>query len=100
MKTDEPLTEGFVSLLEPFVDSVVICHATALVVITTMYFEPGFAGGLGGIETTSAAFERNLRAKNPPEAAGHEGATEDKGARVFRTRRHIGGYPKRHIKPA
>lgn len=60
VKTDEPLTEGFVSLLEPFIDTVVICNATALVVISTMYFEPGFASGLGGIETTSAAFERNL----------------------------------------
>jgi AGCS family alanine or glycine:cation symporter len=60
VKTDEPLTEGFVSLLEPFIDTVVICNATALVVITTMYFEPGFARGLGGIETTSAAFERNV----------------------------------------
>jgi AGCS family alanine or glycine:cation symporter len=63
VRTDEPLTEGFVSLLEPFVDTVVICHATALVVITTAYFEPGFAnagGGLGGIEMTSAAFERNI----------------------------------------
>jgi len=59
VKTDEPLTEGFVSLLEPFIDTVVICNATALVIITTAYFEPGFAAsGLGGIEMTSAAFER------------------------------------------
>ena len=60
VRTDEPLSEGFVSLLEPFVDTIVICNATALVVVTTMYFEPGFASDLGGIETTSAAFERNL----------------------------------------
>lgn len=60
VRTDEPLTEGFVALLEPFIDTVVICHATALVVITTMYFEPGFAAGLGGIELTSAAFGRAL----------------------------------------
>ncbi len=60
VQTSEPLTEGYVSLLEPFIDTLVICQATALVVITTMYFEPGFAEGLGGIEMTSAAFERNL----------------------------------------
>jgi AGCS family alanine or glycine:cation symporter len=58
VQTDEPLTEGFVSLLEPFLDTIVICQATALVIITTTYFEPGFAVGLGGIEITSAAFER------------------------------------------
>ncbi len=60
VRTDEPLTEGFVALLEPFLDTVVICHATALVVITTMYYDPGFASGLGGIELTSAAFGRAL----------------------------------------
>lgn len=60
VKTDEPLTEGFVALLEPFIDTVVICTATALVIITTMYYEPSLAEGLGGIETTSAAFERRL----------------------------------------
>ncbi|MBW2282670.1 MAG: alanine:cation symporter family protein [Deltaproteobacteria bacterium] len=60
VRTSEPLTEGFVSLLEPLLDTIVICQATALVVITTEYFEPGFTSGLGGIEMTSAAFERNL----------------------------------------
>ena len=38
----------------------VICTATALVIITTLYYEPSLAEGLGGIETTSAAFERRL----------------------------------------
>jgi AGCS family alanine or glycine:cation symporter len=60
VRTSEPLSEGFVSLLEPFIDTVVICSATAMVVITTSYFEPGFAAGLGGIDITSAAFERRL----------------------------------------
>jgi AGCS family alanine or glycine:cation symporter len=60
VRTSEPLTEGYVSLLEPLVDTVIICQATALVIITTMYFEPGFASGLGGIEMTSSAFERNV----------------------------------------
>jgi AGCS family alanine or glycine:cation symporter len=58
VQTDEPMTEGFVSLLEPFLDTIVICQATALVIITTTYFEPEFATGLGGIEITSAAFGR------------------------------------------
>ena len=33
VKTKEPITEGFVSLLEPFIDTVVICTMTALVII-------------------------------------------------------------------
>ena len=60
VKTDEPMTEGFVSILEPFLDTIVICSATALVIVTTQYYEPGFADGLGGIEMTSEAFERNI----------------------------------------
>ncbi len=60
VRTNEPLTEGFVSMLEPFIDTVVICTLSALVIITTLYYEPGFTSGLGGIEMTSAAFARNI----------------------------------------
>ncbi|MDJ0868792.1 MAG: alanine/glycine:cation symporter family protein [Myxococcota bacterium] len=60
VRTEHPVTEGYVSLLEPFIDTVVICSATALVVITTRYFDPGFHEGLGGIEMTSAAFARRI----------------------------------------
>jgi AGCS family alanine or glycine:cation symporter len=60
VQTTEPVTEGYVSLLEPFIDTVVICTLTALVIVTTFYFEPNFDQGLDGIEMTSAAFERNL----------------------------------------
>jgi len=35
VRTKEPITEGFVSLLEPFIDTVVICTMTALVIIIT-----------------------------------------------------------------
>ena len=34
-KTDEPVSEGVVALVEPFVDTIVICTMTALVVIMT-----------------------------------------------------------------
>jgi alanine or glycine:cation symporter, AGCS family len=60
VRTNEPLTEGFVAMLEPFIDTVVICTITALVIITTLYYQPDFSTGLGGIEMTSAAFERNI----------------------------------------
>jgi alanine or glycine:cation symporter, AGCS family len=60
VKTHEPVTEGFVGLMEPFIDTVVICSLTALVIITTVY-EPGLAdAGMQGIELTTRAFETTL----------------------------------------
>ena len=64
VQTREPVTEGIVSLLEPFIDTMVICMLTALAIITTMHpdFDPNiltkYAGK--GIEMTSYAFERNI----------------------------------------
>lgn len=57
VKTKEPVTEGYVAMLEPFIDTVVICTITALVIIVTVY-EPGVtnAGGVTGVELTSSAF--------------------------------------------
>lgn len=63
VKTDEPISEGVVALLEPFIDTVVICTMTALVIIITNYggygAEFAFENGeqLGGITLTSSAFE-------------------------------------------
>ncbi|MEM7572588.1 MAG: alanine/glycine:cation symporter family protein [Bacteroidota bacterium] len=64
-KTDEPISEGVVALLEPFIDTVVICTMTALVIIITNYGGNGAMWayeGLDGqtiaqIDVTSAAFE-------------------------------------------
>ena len=72
VRTKEPVTEGFVSLLEPFIDTVVICTMTALVIVITgvlqvdpetgMYIwnaEAGriaTAGDVSGVQLTSAAF--------------------------------------------
>ncbi len=60
MRTKEPVTEGMVSLLEPFIDTIVICTITAMVVGTTAVANPGFAGDLTGIAMTSAAFESQI----------------------------------------
>ncbi len=57
VKTDEPVSEGIVALLEPFIDTVVICTMTALVIIFSGYYEPSVAAGLNGTELTSKAFE-------------------------------------------
>ena len=71
VRTKEPVTEGLVSLLEPFIDTVVICTMTALVIIITgqlvagpdgnyLLNEAGTAirtvGGNSGVSLTSAAF--------------------------------------------
>jgi len=34
-KTDEPVSEGVVALLEPFIDTIIICTMTALVIVMT-----------------------------------------------------------------
>ncbi|HRV62794.1 MAG TPA: alanine/glycine:cation symporter family protein [Albidovulum sp.] len=72
VRTKEPITEGFVSLLEPFIDTVVICTMTALVIIFTQQLvidpETGLyvmneatgriatVGDTSGVGLTSAAF--------------------------------------------
>ena len=53
-KTDEPVSEGIVALLEPFIDTVVVCTMTALVLIYTGYAMDN--QGLEGSQLTSAAF--------------------------------------------
>jgi len=53
-RTEEPVSEGIVALLEPFVDTVVICTMTALVIIFTGFAEN--TQGFEGVELTSAAF--------------------------------------------
>lgn len=54
VKTNEPASEGLVALLEPFIDTVVVCTMTALVIIITNNYDN--SGGLGGVELTSSAF--------------------------------------------
>ena len=71
VKTKEPITEGFVSLLEPLIDTVVICTMTALVITISgqlmMDPETGLfilnedggiktVGDTSGVALTSAAF--------------------------------------------
>ena len=59
-KTKEPVSEGYVGLMEPFIDTVVICTLTALVILTTVY-EPAMANGaIQGIALTSQAFSSTI----------------------------------------
>ena len=54
VQTQEPVSEGFVGLMEPFIDTVVICTMTALVIIITGR-HTGY--DLEGAQLTSSAFE-------------------------------------------
>lgn len=58
--TDKPISEGFVGLLEPFIDTVVICTLTGLVIVTTFPPETFMSDSLQGIELTSAAFQSKI----------------------------------------
>ena len=76
VKTKEPITEGFVSLLEPLIDTVVICTMTALVIVISQQLiidsesgkyvlnEAGTAiatvDGNTGVSLTSAAFASSI----------------------------------------
>ncbi len=53
VKTNHPPSEGFVALLEPFIDTVVVCTLTALVLIFTGMHE---VEGMAGAQLTSDAF--------------------------------------------
>ncbi len=58
VKTKEPVTEGLVALLEPFIDTVIICTMTALVItISGINAGPFDGSGLTGVNLTAAAFQ-------------------------------------------
>ncbi len=63
-KTDYPVREGIVALLEPFIDTIVICNMTAIVIIITgAYGNPEYAHFVtsnNGAGLTSAAFKEEL----------------------------------------
>ena len=74
VRTNEPVTEGIVSLLEPFIDTVVICTMTALVIVISgvLTVDPASGlylladgkimtqGGASGVTLTSIAFAHGI----------------------------------------
>lgn len=77
-KTDYPIREGIVALLEPFVDTIVVCTMTALVIVITGAYdyknpefpaefkaqyvldENGIATGIKGAALTSVAMDSQI----------------------------------------
>ena len=56
VKTSKPASEGTAALLEPFIDTVIVCSMTALVIVVTGNYGESLSGA-NGIEVTSSAFE-------------------------------------------
>ncbi|MCD7878732.1 MAG: alanine:cation symporter family protein [Candidatus Gastranaerophilales bacterium] len=59
VKTNEPASQGFVSMIEPFLDTVMVCSMTAFVIILTGEYM-NYSQGLSGVELTSSAFQSVL----------------------------------------
>lgn len=57
-KTDEPVREGIVAMIGPFIDTIVVCFMTASVILITKDSNPLYVvgGGINGAALTSAAF--------------------------------------------
>jgi AGCS family alanine or glycine:cation symporter len=57
-KTDSPVSQGFVAMLGPFIDTVVICTMTALVIVVTGAYAN--VDGMSGVDLTSNAFASGI----------------------------------------
>jgi AGCS family alanine or glycine:cation symporter len=53
-----PATQGFVQGLGPFIDTILICTATAVMILLSGQFEPG--SGVTGVKLTQAAMESHM----------------------------------------
>ncbi len=58
-RTEEPVREGLVAMLGPFIDTIVICTMTALVIVLTGAYETG----LTGADLTAKAFNTGMPVK-------------------------------------
>ena len=54
VRTDSPVEQGFVGMLGPFIDTVIVCMVTALVIVITGVYEGG--SGVEGVALASRAF--------------------------------------------
>ena len=61
-KNNEPISEGLVAMIEPSIDTILICTLTALsVLVTGVWNDPSITeGGIKGMEITLLAFNRAI----------------------------------------
>src|SRR5690606_37466722 len=55
-KTKYPIREGLVALLEPFIDTIIICFMTGIVIVVTGVYADPATSSLEGVLLTSEAF--------------------------------------------
>lgn len=58
VKTNEPISQGMVGMLGPFIDTIIICMVTALVIVISGAYIDG--DGMEGVELTSRAFATSI----------------------------------------
>lgn len=56
VKTKEPVSQGFISLLEPFITACLCTLSASAIILTGAY--KNYTDGISGVELTSAAFEK------------------------------------------
>ncbi|MCL2920103.1 alanine/glycine:cation symporter family protein [Shewanella litorisediminis] len=61
-KTSEPVKEGLVAMLGPAIDTLLVCTATALIILISGVWEQG---GANGISLSSAAFAETIPGVGP-----------------------------------
>lgn len=59
-KTKEPVREGLVAMMEPFIDTIIICSMTALVIVVTGAWGNARPESLYGAALSAYAFEQSL----------------------------------------
>lgn len=57
-RVKDPISQGFVGMLGPFIDTIIICMITGLVIVITGAYEG--AEGMQGVTLTSKAFEGSI----------------------------------------
>ena len=57
-KAHSPITQGLASMLGPFIDTVIICSITALLILISGVYQPGIE--MQGVELTSKALESGI----------------------------------------
>ena len=60
VKTSEPISEGYVAMMGPFLDTIIVCTLTALVILSSVDASDLANAKLGGILLTTKAFESSL----------------------------------------
>ena len=55
-KTKEPIREGLVAMLGPFIDTIIVCSITALIILISGVYTKD----VNGVSMTALAFENEL----------------------------------------